>query len=412
VTLFSEFRGLHRGVWALSAIRLVVTWGFSMVLPLLTWHLAKERGVSAITAGFIWTVANAAGAAMQWVAGELSDRIGRRPLMLAASFLRVINLLALGWALAVNASVLMIGALCVWNGVLRAFFDPVANAMVADLAVDNERVAAFSLQRLGTNVGWSAGPAVAGFALAAGIPYSHLFFWSAPITLVAAIGLFWVPNTNPERAKCSDTAPSAPRPSRLADLLAYRHDRPFMWFLTGTFLFFVLQAQMFVTLSYYAARTLKLTQIEVTHIYTLNGLLVVALQLPACALIRVVGRTQALLLGCLGYALAYASMGLTIGHLTVLMAVAGVTVAEVLLAPSQQATVPSLAPVGRIGAYSGMFGLAQITGQSAGPLIGAAVLEGVPHRPAWIALGLFGVLAFICYRTGFRTPQTPVEKTA
>ncbi|MDX2020545.1 MAG: MFS transporter [Deltaproteobacteria bacterium] len=407
MTVFSEFRGLHPGVWALSAIRLIVTWGFSMVLPLLTWHLAKERGVSPITAGFIWTVANAAGAGMQWVAGELSDKWGRRPLMWGASFLRVMNLLALGWALAVHASVSAIGALCVWNGILRAFFDPVANALVADLATDQQRVAAFSLQRLGTNIGWSAGPAVAGIALAAGVPYSTLFFWSAPITFVAAVGLYWVP--------CPAHVPrtrSATDRSRLADFLAYRHDQRFMWFLAGTFLFFVLQAQMFVTLSYYAARTLKLTQVEVTHIYTLNGLLVVLLQLPAVALIRHVGRTRSLLLGCLGYAIAYATVGLTVGHLSVLVCVALVTLAEVLLAPSQQATVPSLAPTGRVGAYSGIFGLAQITGQSAGPLIGASVLEALPHRLAWIALGLFGVFAFFCYRTGSRMSATPAETTA
>ena len=409
VTLLSEFRGLHKGVWALCAIRLVVTWGFSMVLPLLTWHLAKERGVSAVTAGFIWTVANAAGAGMQWVAGELSDRVGRRPLMLAASFLRVINLLALGWALSSDASVMTIGALCVWNGILRAFFDPVANALVADLSSDTQRVAAFSLQRLGTNVGWAAGPAVAGMALATGVAYSQLFYWSAPITLVAAIGLFWVPTAQPTLRVAN------PKPflrSPIGDFLAYRNDRRFMWFLAGTFFFFVLQAQMFVTLSYYAARSLKLTQVEVTHIYTLNGLLVVALQLPAVAIIRRLGRAQALLLGCVGYMAAYASMGLSVGHLSLLLSVAGVTMAEVILAPSQQATVPSLAPVGRIGAYSGMFGLAQITGQSAGPLLGATVLQAIPARPAWIALSLFGALAFFCYRSGSRAAATPAETIA
>lgn len=374
-----------------------------MVLPLLTWHLAKERGVSAITVGFIWSVANGVGAAMQAVAGGLSDRVGRKPLMWGASVLRVFNLLGLGWALASDASMLTIGLLCVCNGVLRAFFDPVGNALVADLSSDKQRVAAFSLLRLGTNVGWSAGPLVAGVALAAGVAYSTLFFWSAPITLLAAVGLIWIP----EGPK-SEPAPSRQRRrSMLADFLAYRHDHRFMWFLAGSFAFFVLQAQMFVTLSYYAARTLGLSQVQVTHIYALNGLLVVALQVPAVMYIRRVGRQRALLLGCLGYACAYAAVGLTVGHLSLLLCVAAVTVAEVLSAPSQQATVPSLAPVGRIGAYSGIFGLAQITGQSAGPLLGTGILDAVPPRLAWFALGLFGVLAAICYRRGsLAAPQS------
>lgn len=291
---------------------------------------------------------------------------------------------------------MIIGALCVWNGVLRAFFDPVANALVADLASDAERVSAFSLQRLGANVGWSAGPVVAGLALTAGVSYSTLFFWSAPITFVAALGLLFVPTGQVAERRSAES-------SRWADLLAYRHDRAFLWFLLGSVAFFILQAQLMVTLSYFAARILGLGKVEVTHIYTLNGLLVVVLlQLPAVVYIRKVGRQKALSLGCLGYALSFAAVGLTKGHLSLLACVAAVTVAEVLSSPSQQATVPSMAPPGRIGAYSGMYGLAQITGHAAGPLLGTTILAAAPPRLAWFALGLFGVLAAICYRTGSR----------
>ena len=208
------------------------------------------------------------------------------------------------------------------------------------------------------------------------------------------MGLFWIP----EGVRPCTEHPAGKKLSRLGTLLAYRHDRRFMWFLAGSFAFFVLQAQMFVTLSYYAARTLNLSQVQTTHIYALNGLLVVVLQLPAVLYIRNIGRERALLLGCLGYAASYAAVGLSVGELSVLACVAAVTFAEVLSAPSQQATVPSLAPIGRIGAYSGMFGLAQITGQSVGPLLGTAFLDALPPRFAWFALSLFGVLAAICYR--------------
>ena len=57
------------------------------------------------------------------------------------------------------------------------------------------RVAAFSLQRIGVNIGWAAGPAVASVVLAAGGSYSGLFYWSAPVTLVAAIGIARIKET-------------------------------------------------------------------------------------------------------------------------------------------------------------------------------------------------------------------------
>src|SRR5262245_45743976 len=101
-----------------------------MVWPFLAMYLAVERALPASAVGLIWTIAGGAGAAMQWVAGELADRLGRRPIMVAAMLLRAMNLAGMGWAIAANAPILIIGLLCIVNSMLRSFFDPVANAMV------------------------------------------------------------------------------------------------------------------------------------------------------------------------------------------------------------------------------------------------------------------------------------------
>ena len=164
VSWLAACRALDRRVWVLAVARLVVTAGYSMVMPFLAMHLAVERQVPWVTVGLIWFVAGGCGAVAQWLAGELADRLGRRPLMLAAMVARALNLAAMGVAVAADhtgpGSVLAIAALTVMNAVLRGFFDPVAAAMVADLAPPELRVAAYSLQRVGINLGWAAGPAV------------------------------------------------------------------------------------------------------------------------------------------------------------------------------------------------------------------------------------------------------------
>ena len=98
--MLAEFRALDRRVWYLAGARLVVTAGFSMVLPFLSMHLAGERQIPAVIIGLIFTIAGVGGATMQWVAGELADRVGRRPVMVASMVVRAANMFGLVYATA------------------------------------------------------------------------------------------------------------------------------------------------------------------------------------------------------------------------------------------------------------------------------------------------------------------------
>ncbi len=395
----AEFRALDRRVWSLAAARLVVTAGFSMVLPLLALHLTTNRRepVAPVTLGLIWTAAGAVGAVAQWVAGEAVDRVGRRVVLLWALLVRAANLAALGWAIHAEAPVPILGGLIILNSALRAFFDPVATALVADLSTPEQRVAAFSLQREGVNVGWALGNASA--AITAFVSYGTLFYISAPLTLLAAFSLLGL--REPPRPPCR-------RGLSFRELLAFLSDRRFVGFLVATMAFYVLQVQLYQTLSIYAAQVLHLGRAEVASCYTLNGLLVVIFQLPAVAHIRRLGMSKALFFGCLGYAVSYALVGVASGQVTLLLCVGAITMAEIVTQPAMQAAMTSMAPLDRIGAYSGLFGTAQIAGQSIGPLIGTSTLEVMPPRSAWFLLALFGAGAALGYRKLYSASKSKI----
>src|SRR3954463_1421228 len=122
VSVIAEFRALDRRNWYLAGARLIVTAGFSMVLPFLGVYVTRDLGAPAKAAGLIWALAGAVGAAMQWLAGTLSDRIGRRDGMVASMVLRALNLAGLGYAVSTRAPVELVGVLIVMNAALRAFF--------------------------------------------------------------------------------------------------------------------------------------------------------------------------------------------------------------------------------------------------------------------------------------------------
>jgi predicted MFS family arabinose efflux permease len=392
VPALSEFRALDRRNWSLAGARTVVNAGFSMVLPFMAHYLKIERHQPALVIGVIWAVAGAGGASMQWVAGTLSDHVGRRKVMMVSLVLRAANLAALGYVTASHGRVLLIGLLVIANAVLRAFFDPVANAMVVDLSPPEQRVSAFALQRVGVNIGWTLGTACVGLG-----DYGRLFYVAAVLTILS---LFVV-------ARIGEPPPAtSARPPSWREMVALLGDRALVRFLIATVFFFTLQVQLYQALSIYAAVALHLDRAQIGHLYALNGVLVVFLQMSAVGFIRRVGTRRALILGCLGYAVSYGAVGLATGSYSLLFCVACVTLAEIVTAPAQQTTVTSMAPPARVGAYAGLFGLCQVAGQSAGPLIGTALLDSpLPARVAWFVLALFGVAAAAIYRArSFRAP--------
>jgi MFS family permease len=230
-----------------------------------------------------------------------------------------------------------------------------------------------------------------GLTRALHVRFGHLFYASAAITLLAALAASAISET-----RASLTTHARP-PLRLSDLGTYRHDRLFVRFLLATFFFFLLQAQLYATLSLYAADHLHLDLGQISHLYSLNGWMVVLLQLPAFYYIRRKDTHRVLVTGALAYAASYALCGAATRELHLLMCVALITVAEIITAPAQQTAATSMAPVGRIGAYAGMFGLAQAAGQSLGPLVGTSLLDALPDRLTWPLLALCGVVAASLY---------------
>ncbi len=385
---------LDRRIWMLAATRFVVTAGFAAVMPFLALHLVVERNFPILRIGLLWTVVGLISASMQWVAGQITDRLGRRRVLLWAMVIRSLNLALLGWAIGARASFATIGALCVLNGAMRAFYDPAASALVAALCSRDKRVAAFSLHRVGSSLGWAAGPLAITFAPETA--YATIFYVAAPITFIAAGAVAMLPDSG------SMLSPSRLRWSQIA---AFRRDRKFMRFLLATLPFFVLQTQMYHMLPIFAAKYLGLDRTQVGSLFVVNGILVVLVQLPAVTLIRRMGTAGALVLGSLGYVVAYFGVGLATGYLSLLFCVVLATLCEIAAVPAHQARVTALAPIDNVAGYVGLGGLVQGIAQTSGPIVGSCLIELTSPSVGWMVLALLGVAAAAGFRR--RRPVKP-----
>lgn len=130
--------------------------GFGLVVPYLP-GVARSYGATALVA----TLLGAAYSAMQLVFvpfwGHLSDRVGRRPLLLGGIAASVVGMLLLGTA----SSLTMLFVARIWSGIATANI-AVAQAYIADVTRPEDRARGMGLIGAGIGLGFVFGPVVGG----------------------------------------------------------------------------------------------------------------------------------------------------------------------------------------------------------------------------------------------------------
>jgi len=379
-----DYRGLDSRIWVLAGARAVNTMGLSLAMAFMAIHLVRDRGLPATVYGGIFLIANLCQSLAQGYAGELSDRLGRRGLMRFALFTRSFVVAGLGLEILASVSVWIIAATLVLSSTLRGLFEPVAYAAVADIAKPRERVAAFGLQRMGTNLGWALGPAIGG-ALSEVLSYGAIFFLSAPTLLIAGYAASRI--AEPVRSEERDVVQT----SLVAGLREAGRRADVTVLLACAFLASVVHMQLFATLSIYNSDVLGLSNGDIGLIYTLNGCIVLLVQIPAIGLIERLGNHRSLIVGAILYVASFLAIGAAAGWLGMAFAVAILTLGEVVLAPAQQAVVAEVQDPKRMGRAFGLLGLLQMLGVAIAPILGGIAYDHLKHD----GMALWSLLAVL-----------------
>jgi MFS family permease len=180
---------LGRRFWLVLAVLFVFTLGNSSDAFLLL--RASDLGVPAALVPILWAMLHVVKAAASTPGGALSDRFGRRPLLLAGWLLYAAVYLALGFAVAAWQVWLLFAVYGVYFGLTEG----VEKALVADLVPPHRRGAAFGWFNLAIAAG--ALPASLLFGIvwdAYGAPVA--FGMGAALALAAAVGLTCVLRVN------------------------------------------------------------------------------------------------------------------------------------------------------------------------------------------------------------------------
>ncbi len=382
-------RQFEKNLWILSFGWFVSALGFAISIPFIAIYFHSNLGMSLSGIGLFFGVIALVRSVFQAISGEVSDRMERRQLLIYSQLVRSVTFGALAVSIANDWGFYPIAACLVFNAMLGAVFQPVANAMVADILPSAQRLDGYAITRAAGNLGWAVGPALGGFLAATS--YSLLFVISAFITLASAI-IFWALLKPPTVEKTSERF-------QIKDVIAIKDDPNLAAHCMLIFVLYLVVAQLMAPFSVYSVDIIGISETQLGYLYTINGLMVVALQIPVTRLLSKASFTQLLAWSGVIYAIGYGMVGIMAGFEYFILAMIVVTTGEMIMSPPSLALTSRLAPPGRMGRYMGIFGFFVASGWSFGPLYGGVILDhlGEHHALAWILISSLALPSAIGY---------------
>ncbi len=372
-------------VWLLAIGRLISQLGSGLTLFYAPIFFVQYLGLSATAVGLAIGCQSIFGVAGRLISGSLVDRIGRKPLLLAAMLASAIAAGLL--AMANDFWWLVWGNLCCGLGI--GLYWPANESLVADLATSSEaRRQAYGITRLADNLGLGLGIIFGGITIQFQLNY-RLLFWLDGFSFLLFACLILVSIRETAR---SSAAPGSPWQSYGRAL----SDRRLQLYLLINIAFTTFVAQLETAMPLYITKFAGGSTATVTGLFTFNLVLMAACQIPVIRWLRVDRHAQALgkaaLLWSIGFgctAAATIDPSRSLGWLVAAMLAIAVAVAA--YNPTASALTADIAPPQLMGVYTSLNSLCWAVGFAIGPPLGGWALDRPLPIVQWFWLSLVAV---------------------
>lgn len=378
-TIFRRILGdsIDRELLPLIALSVPSTLGFGAFWVFVGVWAIHDLGATPSTLGVALLVEATLAAAAGYFGGHLSDRIGRRPVLMWSWAAQAATLATLAVAHPGTAPGLV---LVVAAGIASGPGLAANAALIADLVPSEHRERAYAAMRVVYNMSMVAGPPLAGLVIAVGGWTGFLVFDAAlGATAAAGAATLLPPGLVGER-----------EPQQITAAL---RDRPYVIFLGSSVLAWIVYVGYESALPIAATTSYGVSPRTWGLLLAINPLLVALLQLR---LTRAVARLSAA--SKLAFAIPLMGLSFLVFELqTHLVAIAAVIVifviGEMLWAPTATAAAAEMAPVELRGAYMGAFGGTTSAGFAIGPFVALQLLGAQGPRVMWLFFAGVAVIA-------------------
>lgn len=391
--------------WIVVFVSFIDGIGGTLLFPFFALYITQKFSVGMTTAGIILGIFSIFGLIGSMLGGVLTDKFGRRKLILFGLVFSALSMLLLGYV----ETLAMLYPLAVVIGLLSNIAGPAHGAMIADILPEKQRQEGFGILRVVGNLAWIIGPTIGGFVAAKS--FFLLFVSDAVIScLVAILFYFLMPET-----KSTATQALAKTQSLLETAVGYGtvlRDLAFSAFILAAILMGVVYQQMYNSLSVFLRDYHGIDPQGYGFLLSTSAVTVILFQFSLTRLIKHRPPFLVMAVGTLFYMLGFSLFGIVTAYWMFAVAIIIITVGEMLIMPTAQALAANFAPEAMRGRYMAIFGLCWSIPATIGPGAAGFILDNYNPNLLWYLGGLLCAISAISYyllhlRLGSQTRFAP-----
>jgi MFS family permease len=385
--IYTEFPPLF---WIIVLTLFIDSLGSTLLFPFFALYITQKFSVGMTEAGVLLGMSSLFGLIGSMIGGALTDKFGRRQLILFGLVFSGLSSLLFGLAWDVR----ILYFLVVIVGLLSRVSAPAHDAMMADILPEDKRQEAFGITRVVFNYAWIFGTALGG--LIAARSFLALFVADAVLSLIVAIILYrFLPETKPiahvEVQKSE---------SFLTTIAGYRivlRDLAYMGFTLAGMILLIVYQQQYGAFAVYLRDVHNIGSKSYGVMLSITGLEVVLFQIWISRTIRKYPPFLMMTLGALFFMIGFAMIGFVNGFMFFLLAVIIATIGEMVLFPTNKALASNFAPAEMRGRYMAIYDLGWTIPATFGPAAAGLILDNYDPNLLWYIGGILCAVSAISF---------------
>lgn len=382
--LYNEY---PRTFWIVVIVTFIDRIGGALIFPFFALYLTSKFNVGMTDVGVLFATFSLSSFAGSTIGGALTDRFGRKGIIIFGLIASSFSAVAMGFAPSFN----YFFALALFIGILSDVAGPAHQAMVADILPEEKRADGYGIIRVAFNLSVTIGPAIGGFLAARS--YLLLFLSDAAISLLTVILIaLFLPETKPQ------AHPNAPKVTVASSFGGYGkvfRDGAFILFLGAVMLGVFTYMNMNTTLGVYLRNEHGIPASGYGLLLSLNAAMVVLMQFPITRKVEKYPPMLIMALGTFLYVIGFSMYGFVAVYSLFVLAMIIITIGEMVIAPISQALVASFAPEDMRGRYMAVSGFSWGIPFAVGPYLAGLIIDGPHPNFLWYAAGFIGMLSTV-----------------